>query len=173
MNQIQELLSSYSFLLNEKLFFAGAIFVLLNIIIPLVHSVFNVKDKNVITFNKGVALVFSLFYIYLKQASSITDFCGYCIYYISVASIFTFILPAIDKYIAIINGNKTRKNKLYRISEAILLRQGYLGGILGLIAGMIIFSHKTKKDSFYIPAYTALVIYIPILGYTLSKFLEL
>lgn len=52
----------------------------------------------------------------------------------------SFILFGVDKYKAI-------KGK-YRISEAMLLASGALFGCYGMIMGMLIFNHKTKKTKF-------------------------
>lgn len=54
----------------------------------------------------------------------------------------SFSLFGIDKYKAI-------KGK-YRISEQMLLVSGAVFGVYGMIFGMLIFNHKTKKTKFRI-----------------------
>ena len=62
--------------------------------------------------------------------------------YIIIINIITFISMGIDKYQA--------KNNKWRIPEKSLFLLAFLGGSIGGILGMIIFSHKTKKVSFKI-----------------------
>ncbi len=45
---------------------------------------------------------------------------------------------------------KAVKNR-YRISEKSLLMSGALGGIIGMLMGMKMFRHKTRKRSFQLP----------------------
>ncbi|MBR2678874.1 MAG: DUF1294 domain-containing protein [Bacilli bacterium] len=59
-----------------------------------------------------------------------------------IINIISFITMGWDKYKAI-------KNK-WRISEYTLFSLCLMGGSIGILLGMIIFHHKTKKNSFRI-----------------------
>ena len=60
--------------------------------------------------------------------------------YIIIINIISFIIMGYDKYSAI-------KNK-WRIKEKTLFSFAFIGGSLGILLGMIIFRHKTKKRHF-------------------------
>lgn len=49
-----------------------------------------------------------------------------------------------------LDKHKAKKGK-WRTSEWHLMVPGILGGILGVLAGMKIFRHKTRKTSFQVP----------------------
>lgn len=57
-------------------------------------------------------------------------------------NIFAFLLFGLDKYRA--------KKHLWRIPEKVLLITSFLGGSLGALFAMIMFSHKTKHLKFII-----------------------
>ena len=61
--------------------------------------------------------------------------------YVTIASLFAFVLYAVDKVKAI-RGS-------WRISEKALLLTGFFGGAIGALASMQIFRHKTKHGYFY------------------------
>ena len=52
---------------------------------------------------------------------------------------------------------KARKGS-WRTSELSLLAPGILGGIIGVLLGMKVFRHKTRKNSFRIPAVLILLL---------------
>lgn len=64
----------------------------------------------------------------------------------------------IDKFLA--------KNKLYRISEFILLCFGSIGGVVGAILGMLFFRHKIRKNKFWV----YLLLFFVVWCYILMKF---
>lgn len=59
---------------------------------------------------------------------------------ITVLQILSFLIYGIDKLLA--------KSGLFRIPEKALLATTFIFGILGSIAAMMIFKHKTRKTSF-------------------------
>ena len=62
------------------------------------------------------------------------------LYYFIGINILAFILMGWDKYCS--------KRNYWRISESNLLGLALLGGALGILLGMLIFRHKTKKELF-------------------------
>jgi uncharacterized membrane protein YsdA (DUF1294 family) len=64
----------------------------------------------------------------------------YNIVYLILINLFSFILFYVDK-------QKSIKGK-WRIKESTLHAAGLMGGIIGSIAAMILFHHKTKKPKF-------------------------
>jgi uncharacterized membrane protein YsdA (DUF1294 family) len=73
----------------------------------------------------------------------------YIIVYLLTMNSISFILFFIDK-------KKSIKNK-WRIKENTLHTVGFMGGIAGSIAAMILFRHKTKKLKFIIIIVIALI----------------
>lgn len=73
----------------------------------------------------------------------------YIMYYLLIINIISFVLFFIDK-------QKAKKDK-WRIKERTLHLMGFLGGIIGSIAAMILFHHKTKKPKFIIITIIALL----------------
>lgn len=67
----------------------------------------------------------------------------------AVINIIVFCMYGIDKYKA--------KHKKWRIPEATLIGAAVFG-VLGALAGMYIFHHKTKKPKFYITVPVILVL---------------
>ncbi|MFO0982959.1 MAG: DUF1294 domain-containing protein [Planctomycetota bacterium] len=59
---------------------------------------------------------------------------------LSIINLVAFTLMGVDKWLAT-SGKR-------RIPETTLLLPGVLGGVIGMIAGMLSFSHKTRKTSF-------------------------
>lgn len=72
----------------------------------------------------------------------------YFIYYFISINIITFLIYGMDKYKA--------KNQKWRISEKTLIGLAVIGGVIGAIAGMQIFRHKTKHAKF--------VVGVPVIG---------
>ncbi len=81
------------------------------------------------------------------------------IYYLIMINLISMLLMWIDK-------RKARKGK-YRISEKMLLTPGLLGGIFGILIGMKLFHHKTRKNSFRIPAFILLALNLIIIYWLL------
>ena len=61
-------------------------------------------------------------------------------YYILAINLVTLIVYGIDKYKA--------KNKLWRVSESVLIALAVAGGSLGALGAMYAFRHKTKHPKF-------------------------
>ena len=75
--------------------------------------------------------------------------------YLIVINSFSFIIYAIDKFLAI--------HKKERISEFSLLFISVIGGVIGSILSMIIFNHKTRKLKFYINNIISIIIWLIII----------
>ncbi len=72
--------------------------------------------------------------------------------YIIAASIGAFVLCGYDKSQAGVGNN--------RVPEFILLGSAFLGGSAGLLIGMRLFRHKTRKKSFHIILFLIIVVQI-------------
>lgn len=72
--------------------------------------------------------------------------------YVVGVNLLSFLLFGFDK--------KLSKLGKYRVSEKLFFLLAFLGGFLGILIGMPIFSHKTRKRSFQIPIFLALVLYV-------------
>jgi uncharacterized membrane protein YsdA (DUF1294 family) len=70
------------------------------------------------------------------------DNINYILVYLLMINLISFVLFYIDK-------QKAKKDK-WRIKESTLHIAGFMGGIIGSIAAMILFHHKTKKTKFVI-----------------------
>ena len=68
----------------------------------------------------------------------------YLMVYLGLINIFAFVRMGFDKHKA--------KKGAWRTSELSLLAPGIIGGIIGVLVGMKVFHHKTRKNSFRIPA---------------------
>ncbi len=79
----------------------------------------------------------------------------YIAVYLLIINIISFALFFIDK-------QKAKKDR-WRIKESTLHIVGFLGGIIGSIAAMILFHHKTKKPKFVIITIIALAFNIFVL----------
>ena len=77
----------------------------------------------------------------------------YCLY-CACMSLVSFFAYGLDK--------RKAKNGKWRISEAVLLLLGVLGGALGAFLGMKLFHHKTKRWYFWTVNLFALVLQIVI-----------
>ena len=75
--------------------------------------------------------------------------------YIIGINIISFALMGWDKYCSI--------KRYWRISENNLLGLSFLGGSLGILLGMILFHHKTKKKKFQILIPISIIINIFLL----------
>lgn len=64
------------------------------------------------------------------------------IIYLASINLLCFFLCFIDKIKA--------KNNWWRIPERVLLFLSFLGGCFGMMIGMYLFHHKTKKVKFYL-----------------------
>ncbi|RXR20955.1 DUF1294 domain-containing protein [Flavobacterium amnicola] len=65
------------------------------------------------------------------------------LFFLLLINAITFGVFGYDKYLA--------KTNQYRIPENTLFLLTIIGGSLGAIAGMVLFSHKISKPRFYIP----------------------
>ena len=59
------------------------------------------------------------------------------------------LINAAGLLVMLVDKKKARKN-LWRIPEATLLTVAALGGSIGVLAGMYLFHHKTRKPKFFI-----------------------
>ena len=73
----------------------------------------------------------------------------YIMFYLLIINLVSFVLFFIDKQKA--------KRDTWRIKESTLHLAGFMGGIIGSIAAMILFHHKTKKPKFVIITIIALL----------------
>lgn len=81
------------------------------------------------------------------------------IYFLSI-NILTLLLCIIDK-------EKAIKNK-YRIPEKVLLFLSLIGGCFGMLLGMNLFHHKTRKLKFKL-VYIFCISWIIIIGYVYTN----
>lgn len=72
--------------------------------------------------------------------------------YLLLINLATFCTFGLDKWRARHNNKQTKKKKpgviKQRIPEKILLLISALGGTIGALTGMLLFSHKTQKKKF-------------------------
>ncbi len=68
-----------------------------------------------------------------------------------------------------IDKHKAEKGKM-RIPEATLFIMSLLGGAIGGLAGMKLFSHKTKKPSFYAIYILSLILHIAFVMFLFRVF---
>lgn len=64
------------------------------------------------------------------------------IYYLLLINIICLLLAGLDKFNAI--------HKFFRIPEKVFFILSFIGGSLGVLIGMYLFHHKTKKMKFYL-----------------------
>ncbi|UTR05253.1 DUF1294 domain-containing protein [Alkalihalobacillus sp. LMS6] len=83
------------------------------------------------------------------------------IIYLSLLSVFTMLLMGMDKHNA--------RNRKSRVPEKSLFLLALIGGSVGLLAGMYVFRHKTRKSGFKygIPAIILIQIGIGLFIYSL------
>ena len=87
----------------------------------------------------------------------------YILFYLLIMNLTSFALFFSDK-------QKAKKDK-WRIKESTLHITGFLGGILGSIAAMILFHHKTKKPMFVVITIIALLFNI-FVAYEYLKYMN-
>lgn len=83
------------------------------------------------------------------------------IIYILVINVFAFIIMGLDK-------EKAKKNR-WRIKENTMFMTAFLGGAAGVLSGMKIFHHKTKKSAFEFGIPILLILNIVIFIYIYIK----
>lgn len=76
------------------------------------------------------------------------------IYIALAANLIAFVQMGIDKRLAVKQKN--------RIPETQLIAPTLFGGIIGILFGMLVFSHKTKKRSFQLKLCLALILFCGI-----------
>jgi len=69
-------------------------------------------------------------------------------------SVFGFAAMGVDKLLA--------AERLSRLSERTLWLTALVGGFLGIIAGGIVFHHKTSKPEFWAPVFVATVLWVAV-----------
>lgn len=75
--------------------------------------------------------------------------------YLILINIITFLVFAIDKFLAI--------KRCFRIPESALLSLSFIGGCFGGALSMLVFHHKTKKRRFQIIIPLTLLLWIDII----------
>jgi uncharacterized membrane protein YsdA (DUF1294 family) len=73
------------------------------------------------------------------------------VYWISLATLIALIIMGIDKLAASFHKK--------RISEAALWLLAIVGGFAGIILGALMFQHKVRKRSFWLPVAIAIVLW--------------
>lgn len=84
----------------------------------------------------------------------------YYLYFALMINLFSFIVSITDKFRAV-------KNK-WRISENTLIFLALIGGGVGLIAGLLLSNHKTRKKKFMVGVPTIIIVQI-VLGALILK----
>lgn len=87
----------------------------------------------------------------------------YILFYLLITNVTSFALFFSDK-------QKAKKDK-WRIKESTLHIAGFMGGIIGSIAAMILFHHKTKKPMFVVITIIALLFNI-FVAYEYLKYMN-
>lgn len=77
---------------------------------------------------------------------------SFIFYYFLAINILTFIITGLDKRLAVKNQNRISEKKLFSLALA--------GGIIGSLAAMYIFKHKTSKRSFLLSIFGILIFQI-------------
>lgn len=85
------------------------------------------------------------------------------IYFLAV-NVIAFAGMGIDKFKAI--------HRLWRTPEAVLFLQALAGGVLGSLAGMLVFRHKIRKSAFRIGMPLILLLYL-LLAFFLLRFSDI
>ncbi|MFD2908575.1 DUF1294 domain-containing protein [Flavobacterium ardleyense] len=81
---------------------------------------------------------------------------------ILLLNLITFIIFGYDKQLA--------KNRTNRISERSLFLLMVFGGIIGGILGMLVFRHKTNKNSFKLVVFGIVILQLALLYFGLDFF---
>jgi len=79
------------------------------------------------------------------------------LYFLLLLNAISFGAFGYDKYVA-------QRNK-WRIPERTLLLLSFMGGSVGAVVGMFLFSHKISKPSFYVPVIFIIVLQVIVLYY--------
>ena len=79
------------------------------------------------------------------------------------------LINAAGLLVMLADKEKARKN-LWRIPEATLLTVAALGGSIGVLAGMYLFHHKTRKPKFFIGVPLNLTVQLIAVLLLLGKF---
>ena len=74
--------------------------------------------------------------------------------WVAIASLFGFVVMGADKLLAV--GRRSR------VSERSLWLTALLGGVLGILAGGLVFHHKTSKTEFWVPVAVAAVLWLVV-----------
>lgn len=83
------------------------------------------------------------------------------IIYLIIINIIGFFIMGVDKWKA--------KNNAWRIPENSLFTVAFIGGAIGIIAGMYTFRHKTQKSKFTIGVPAILILEIILIIYLSVK----
>ena len=94
-------------------------------------------------------------FLYMAILIPFAFFAGGIITYIAGTNLITFFIMGYDKFAAI--------KRYLRIPERFLWLMCVIGGTLGCILAMLIFHHKTEKNSFHLPVIGILLVQILIL----------
>ena len=79
------------------------------------------------------------------------------------------LINAAGLLVMLADKKKARKN-LWRIPEATLLTIAALGGSIGILAGMYLFHHKTRKPKFFIGVPLILIAQLIAVFFLLRRF---
>lgn len=79
--------------------------------------------------------------------------------YLVLINIIAFICYGVDKYKAIVKGNRISERFFYSIS--------FIGGFIGSFLGMQFFRHKTLKFRFYLCNIISMLVWIYLIWFCL------
>ena len=87
---------------------------------------------------------------------------------LAVLSFYLLIINAVGVVIMLADKRRAQK-KLWRVPEATLFTIAILGGSIGVLLGMRLFRHKTRKPRFYIGIPLLLALQLTLAGFFLLK----
>ena len=87
---------------------------------------------------------------------------------LAVLSFYLLIINAVGVLIMLADKRRAQK-KLWRVPEATLFTIAILGGSIGVLLGMRLFRHKTRKPRFYIGIPLLLASQLALAGFFLLK----
>ena len=87
---------------------------------------------------------------------------------LAVLSFYLLIINAVGVLIMLADKRRAQK-KLWRVPEATLFTIAILGGSIGVLLGMRLFRHKTRKPRFYIGIPLLLALQLALAGFFLLK----
>lgn len=87
---------------------------------------------------------------------------------LAVLSFYLLIINAVGVVIMLTDKRRAQK-KLWRVPEATLFTIAILGGSIGVLLGMRLFRHKTRKPRFYIGIPLLLASQLTLAGFFLLK----